>query len=1517
MNSSLASATLLLMVVSSSCVRTSTAPGPPPSPAERYAIVPAPRQLTPKPGELALDRDTRIVLSDTSDRALRAVADLLVLPLRAASGLPLPIVPASSTTGDASNAITLRLNAASPTTAPESYSLVVTERGATLSAPSVAGLIDGVQTVRQLLPPKAPARWAMPAVEIEDAPRFRYRGILLDVGRHYFPPEFLKQLVDLLALYKFNTLQLHLTDDQGWRLEIRKYPRLTEIGAWRKETQLGQHADPYVGDKTPHGGFYTQQQMRELVAYAAARHVTIIPEIEMPGHTGAAIAAYPELACTPGPFEVSTKWGVHEEIVCPSERTFQFMEDVLTEVMDIFPSEYIHTGGDEAPKARWKASPVAQAVMTREGLANEEQLQGYFTKRIERFLRAHGRKLLGWDEILEGGIAPEATVMSWRGMDGGITAAKLGHDVVMSPGDYAYLDFYQGDPATEPLAICCYLPLDTVYAFEPVPRELTPQQATHILGAQGNLWTEYISTPWYAEYMLLPRMMALSEVVWSPKEARNWNSFVARLPAQFARLDAMGMNYRVPEPGGLGSDRLALEGRTTVTITEPFPGSDVRYTTDGSEPTRSSPRYTAPLELNIAQAPVVVSARAFLPNGRASGVARARVSRAVWKAAVDVPASSLSPGLSYGYREGNFASADSVARDGVFDRMGMVPDVRLRGDERPENYGVRLSGLLKVPRDALYTFHLLSDDGARLRIDGDVVVDHDGAHAATEKQGQVALRAGLHRMDVGFFQAGGGVALRLSVSTDDTAKREVPSDWYVHSTAAGRAGGDAELVDSLLSVMTVEEKLGQLNQLAANEIAPAALAQLIRQGGVGSLMEIIGADTARALQRLAVEQSRLRIPMLFADDVIHGFRTIFPIPLAEASGWDPSLAERTARIAAVEAAANGLHWTYAPMVDIARDPRWGRIMEGSGEDPFLGSAFAAARVRGFQGDRLNSPTSIAATAKHFAAYGAAEGGRDYNGAEISERALRDVYLPPFRAAVCAGVQTLMAGFNEIGGVPSHANRRLLTGILRDDWGFDGTVVSDWNGVGELMPHGVAGDRATAGTLALHAGVDIDMVSKIYVEELAPLVKSGRASTSDLDAAVRHVLTLKQRLGLFTDPYHGADSARARAVTLTAANRALAREAARESIVLLENRGGLLPLRRDLSTIAVLGALAADSAAPIGSWAARARTTDAVTVLQGIRNVVSPRTRVLYARGASPDSDDTRGIAEAVRVARQGKVAIVVIGESRDMTGEASSRASIELPAAQLRLLEAVKATGTPVVVVLMNGRPLALSRVRELAPAILEAWFGGVEAGNAAADVLFGMYNPSGKLPVTFPRTAGQVPLYAAHRNTGRPASVQNRYTSGYIDAPFTPLYSLGYGLSYTTFTLGAPRLSASVMRPTDTLDVAVDVTNTGKMAGDEVVQLYLRDDVASVSRPVQELRGFQRVQLAPSESRTVHFALDARALAFHDTSMALVAEPGTFTVAIGPDAMSASTVQFRFETADGASLPLSERCATGTAREP
>ncbi len=673
----------------------------------------------------------------------------------------------------------------------------------------------------------------------------------------------------------------------------------------------------------------------------------------------------------------------------------------------------------------------------------------------------------------------------------------------------------------------------------------------------------------------------------------------------------------------------------------------------------------------------------------------------------------------------------------------------------------------------------------------------------------------------------------------------------------------AQSPDSLLARMTLEEKLGQLNLLSAGGKASPEQVALVRRGLVGGLFNVIGTDNTGAADRVATTESRLKIPLLFGLDVIHGFRTIFPIPLAEAGAFYPDLAEATARAAGREAAAAGINWTFAPMVDIARDPRWGRIAEGAGEDPYLGSLLAAARVRGFQ-------ESILATAKHFAAYGAAQAGRDYNTADISQRTLREVYLPPFKAAVDAGAATLMSAFNDIGGVPASGNAWLTDTVLRREWGFRGMVVSDWTSIAELIPHGVAGSRAEAGRRALTAGVDMDMESRIYVDSLAALVRANRIPMAVVDAAVLRVLRAKARV------------AQLRPVAPNAVEiRALARRAARESIVLLKNEGGLLPLGPTASAIAVIGPLADNRLDPLGPWHTDGRPEDVVTVLQGIKTRVPSGTQVLYAQGAGIEDTSTAGFADAVAAARQAKVAILVLGERHDMSGEAASRSSLGLPGVQQQLLEAVAATGTPVVLVLMNGRPLILEWAAEHVPAIVETWFLGVEAGNATADVLFGDVNPSGRLPVTFPRSVGQIPLYYNHRNTGRPPAAE-KYTSKYIDVPVTPRYPFGYGLSYTTFAYRDLKLGAARIGPRDTLTVSVTVTNTGTREGTEVVQLYVRDEVASVARPVRELKGFRRVTLKPGEARTVELRLAARDLAFYGLDMRPVVEPGTFRVFVG-----------------------------------
>ena len=695
-------------------------------------------------------------------------------------------------------------------------------------------------------------------------------------------------------------------------------------------------------------------------------------------------------------------------------------------------------------------------------------------------------------------------------------------------------------------------------------------------------------------------------------------------------------------------------------------------------------------------------------------------------------------------------------------------------------------------------------------------------------------------------------------------------------------------VAALLAKMTLEEKAGQLTQYARPK------EQLVREGKVGSFLNVVGADKVNALQKVAVEQSRLGVPLLFGYDVIHGYRTIFPIPLAEACSWDPDLAEQTAAVAAKEATAAGIRWTFAPMVDIARDSRWGRIAEGSGEDPFLGAVFARARVRGFQGASLKEPTSVVACAKHYAAYGAAEAGRDYNTADISAKTLREVYLPPFKAAVDAGVGTLMSAFNDLNGTPASANRFTLTEVLRNEWGFRGFVVSDWRAIAELMVHGIAATPAQAAERALHAGVDMDMEGSIYLQNLPQLVRQGKVPRSALDEAVRRILRIKFALGLFEHPYTDPD--REKSVLLANEHRQLAREAARKSIVLLKNDQNLLPLSKAVNSVAVIGPLADSRSDLLGCWHGQGHAEDVVSVLEGLKGKIGTE-KIRFAKGCDIQSNDDSGFADAVKLARESDVAIVVLGESAGMSGEAASRVFLGLPGVQEDLLKAVHATGKPIILVLMNGRPLTIPWAAQHVPAILETWQLGVEAGNAIADALFGDCNPGGKLTTSFPRSVGQVPIYYGHKNTGRPPSDTDKNTSRYLDSPDTPLFPFGFGLSYSQFEYRNLKLSADKMRRHGSIKVSADVTNISLREGDEIVQLYIRGLVARTTRPVRELKGFQRISLRPGQTRTVEFTLAARDLGCYDENLKYVVEPGPFKVWVAPN--SVSGLEAGFELVD------------------
>ena len=701
-------------------------------------------------------------------------------------------------------------------------------------------------------------------------------------------------------------------------------------------------------------------------------------------------------------------------------------------------------------------------------------------------------------------------------------------------------------------------------------------------------------------------------------------------------------------------------------------------------------------------------------------------------------------------------------------------------------------------------------------------------------------------------------------------------------------------VNALLAKMTLAEKLGQLQQLdgeGTGDFRPEHV-DLIRKGLLGSTLNVRGAKKTNQLQRIAVEESRLKIPNLFGYDVIHGYRTIFPIPLAEASSWDPGLAERTASIAAAETYASGVRWTFAPMVDIARDPRWGRITEGAGEDPFLGAAFARARVLGFQGRDYSAQGKVLACAKHWVAYGAAEGGRDYNTTDMSEQTLREIYFPPFHAAIDAGVGTLMSAFNDLNGVPTSANPFTLTKVLRGEWKFDGFVVSDYTAVKELINHGLVANDRDAAQAALNAGVDMEMVSRLFNQHGPELLQEKKWTQATIDEAVRRILRIKFRLGLFDHPY--VDESLEKTAYLTVDNRAVAREVAAKSMVLLKNDRDTLPLAKTVRSIAVIGPLADDKRSPLGWWSGDGRDDDTVTPLAGIRNKVSAQTTVTYAKGCDITGDSDAGFAEAVAAARNADVALVFVGEAKDMVGEAASRATLDLPGRQMDLVKQVAAAGRPTIVVLVNGRPPTIGWIVDNVPAILESWMGGTESGNAIADILFGDVNPGGKLPVTFPRLTGQVPIHYNHLNTGRPPEASNRYTSKYFDAPWTPQFPFGFGLSYTQFKISNVQISAAQIRPEGTIRVSADVENTGKRAGDEVVQLYVRDVAASIARPVKELKGFQRVTLQPGQKRSVEFVLSAEQLGFYNRDMKFIVEPGEFRVMVG--ANSQDVIEKTFE---------------------
>ncbi len=732
-------------------------------------------------------------------------------------------------------------------------------------------------------------------------------------------------------------------------------------------------------------------------------------------------------------------------------------------------------------------------------------------------------------------------------------------------------------------------------------------------------------------------------------------------------------------------------------------------------------------------------------------------------------------------------------------------------------------------------------------------------------------------------------------------------------------------IDALMKKMTTDEKIGQLNLPGSGDIVTGQagnsdIGKKIKEGKVGGLFNIKGVDKIRAVQKVAVEDSRLKIPMIFGMDVIHGYQTVFPIPLGLACSWDMSLIENSARVAAQEASADGICWTFSPMVDISRDPRWGRIAEGSGEDPFLGSQIAKAMVRGYQGNDLTKDNTIMACVKHFALYGAAEAGRDYNTVDMSHQTMYNFYFPPYKAAVDAGVGSVMASFNEVDGVPATANKWLMTYVLRRQWGFNGFVVSDYTGINEMIAHGI-GNLQTVSARALGAGVDMDMVGEGFLTTLQKSLKEKNNTQQQIDAACRRVLEAKYKLGLFNDPYRYCDENRSKTEIFTDANRKIARETAAQSFVLLKNDNNVLPIKKT-STIALIGPLADAKENMTGTWSVAADFSKSISLLSGLQNATGGNAKILYALGANLSQDslfelragmfgksfkrDSRPaqtiIDEALAVANQSDVIVAALGESAEMTGESSSVTNLQIPESQKELLKALVKTGKPLVLVLFTGRPLALKWENENVPAILNVWFGGSEAGNAISDILFGDVNPSGKLSTTFPQNVGQVPLYYNHKNTGRPLRGEwfQKFQSNYLDVSNDPVYPFGYGLSYTTFSYSDVKLSSNSMKSNGNITASVTVTNTGNKGGKEVVQMYIRDIVGSTTRPVKELKGFQKIDLKAGESKTVEFKITNDDLKFYaphsenNYDLKYVSEPGEFKVFIGGNSRDVKEADFK-----------------------
>jgi N-acetyl-beta-hexosaminidase/beta-glucosidase-like glycosyl hydrolase len=1563
-------------------------------------LIPMPAEVRTENGSLAIDAHTVIAYAP-GDTGAKAAGEYLAGELARSRGLSLPVTASAS---PARGAIVLRSDPKAAVEKPEGYALDIGASGARISARSDAGLFYGAVTLWQLATADgSQGATHVPNLSVRDWPRFAWRGLMLDAVRHFRDVATVKQVLDTMAEHKLNVFHWHLTDDQGWRIEIKRYPKLTTVGAWRTPPGAGTHGEP---DR--YGGFYTQAEVREVVAYAAARHITVVPELDMPGHAQAAVAAYPELVGVTGERpKVSVDWGVNPYLYNVDDKSFTFIENVLDEVMALFPSTFIHLGGDEAVKDQWKDSPAVQAKMKSLGIADENALQSWFTDRLGDYLGKHGRRLIGWDEILEGGIPRTASVMSWRGVQGAIDAAKKDHDVVLAPAGWMYFDNLQSDRADEPNGRLSVLGLERVYGFEPVDASLAPAQAAHVLGTEATLWAEFISSTAHVQHALYPRLDAMSEIAWSPKEARDWHGFLERLPAQYRRYAALGIvPSDTPFAPAIHVDgavpAILASGSATVRLDNQTGFGTLRYTMDGSTPDAGSTAYTGAFKVTL---PATVRAVTYAPDGTALSAVRTRT----------LDGSSL---LSR--RNGEFAKCPD---GGLGLRMPLLPD--LGGMDTPV-YDVDLF-------HSCWVYPAAPLDGiTRVRVDMARLPRNYGLAHDQSKVVSYPAKTAHGELEIHQDTCAGALLASLPLPPGKAL-----GERFTLEGALPRSGGEHDLCLRVTAPID-----GPLYGLGKVQLAGAAGADSPATPGreAADLVARMSLEEKVAqLQSAAPALPRLGIPAYeWWNEGLHGaaragHATVFPQAIGLAATWDPDLLRQVGAVVSREArarfdaiGAGRDHGRYegltiwSPNVNIFRDPRWGRGQETYGEDPYLTGRLAVGFVQGVQGPDPARPRAIA-TPKHFAVHSGPEAGRHGFDVDVSPHDLEATFLPAFRAAVTEGhAGSVMCAYNALHGTPVCADAGLLGDTLRRDWGFTGYVVSDCDAIDDMTKfHYYRPDNAASSAAAIRAGTDLDC--GFAYADLVQAVRRGDVAEPVLDTSLVRLFAARYRLGEL-----GSAAAKPEPVD-TRANAALSLRAALESMVLLKNENGALPLR-GATRIAVIGpnadtvetleanyhgtprapvtpllglrarfgtdrvryaqgspvaagvpvpvpetALRAEGAAdgpagltghyfagtsldgepartrvdrtidfdwdhvtpaglPAGRYAVR-WTGSLLPPGPGDYTLATHVERCFDCAGHDPvrlyvdgklvidDAGDDRHtqatlhfadtsphalrleyvhrgedqgvrlqwlpppaaqLAEVERAVASADVAVAFVGLSPDVEGEelhvdvpgfdGGDRTDIGLPPVQQALLERAAAGGKPLVVVLMSGSAVALNWAQAHASAILAAWYPGESGGTAIAQVLSGDYNPAGRLPVTFYRSVRDLPPFTSYQMKGR----TYRYFQG------SPLYPFGHGLSYTSFAYGDARASATTLDAGQTVTATVTVRNSGDRAGDEVVQAYLSYPDAVKLAPVRSLVGLQRVHLAPGESRTVSFPLDARRLSSVDAAGKRAVVAGNYRLFIG-----------------------------------